>query len=249
MRIFLLASSSVLLYLSTGCISTGSSVNLTQMEVAIGAAATLGHSGTLAMNAMAQTTACTQVTQRCTTYPCSGAVTITLGPSCPEPLGGSATGTVNVTGMWTSATAASLSTTNVNVTVAGGRNTVVTGSTSVNATPTSIMYTGQNVNVQGSSALAAQSTWNVSVDAMKRYTITGVQQAGSGAGAAMQLDVNNVVLDPACTLNPVSGDATIQDVSGGLIPSVSTAHVTFHSACDGKAEADGSPVTVDFLAH
>ena len=81
MRTSLLASSCLLL--AAGCISTGSSVDLTQMEVAIGAAATLGHSGTLAMNAMTATTDCTQVTQRCTTYPCTGAVTITLGPNCP----------------------------------------------------------------------------------------------------------------------------------------------------------------------
>jgi hypothetical protein len=231
--------------LASGCIKLGGAVDLTQMEVAIGAATSLGHSATLAMNAMTGTTACTQVTQRCTTYPCSGSVMITLGPNCPLPLGGTATGTVMVTGMWTSATQATLSAQYVNV-QAGTRNTVVTSSTSITATPTSVMYTGQNVQVHGGSALAAQSTWNVSVDRMGRYTISGTQQAGGGGGSAFQLDVSNVIVDPGtCWANPVGGQATIQDVSG---LSISTATVSFHTACDGKADADGTPVMVDFLA-
>jgi hypothetical protein len=228
-----------------GCIKTGGDVDLRPMEVAIGAAASLGHASTIAMNAMSAQTACAQVTRACASYPCSdGAVTITLGADCPLPLGGAATGVVSVTGTWQSATQATLSSTFTNV-LAGANETVVVSATNVTATPTSVSYTGQDVQAQGASALAAQSTWNVSLDGSKRYTISGTQQAGSGGGAASQLNVSGVVLDPACTLNPVAGSATIQDV-GGL--SVSQANITFHSACDGKAQADGTPVNVDFFA-
>ncbi|HZS36353.1 MAG TPA: hypothetical protein VFF06_05980 [Polyangia bacterium] len=229
-----------------GCIpsiKTGGDVDRKPMEVAIGAAASLGHSTVIAMNAMSKTESCAQVVKACSTFPCSGEVTITLGADCPLPLGGAATGTIDVTGMWTSATAASLSSTYTNVLV-GSRSTVFVSSTNVTATPTSVMYTGQAAHVQGSAALAAQSTWNVSVDASGKYTVSGVQQAGGGGGSAQQLDVSDVTLDPACTLNPTGGRATIQVVNGLDIQS---ANITFHSACDGKADADGKSVPVDFL--
>lgn len=230
-----------------GCISikTGGDVDRRPMQVAIGAAASLGQSATIAMNAMTRTTACAAVTKACTSYPCSGAVTITLGADCPLPLGGAATGTVAVTGTWQSAMQATLSTTYTNV-QAGASSTVVTSATNITATPSSVSYTGQNVQVHGSTTLAGQSTWTVGVDAMKRYTITGTQQAGGGGGSAQQIDVSSVVLDPACTLNPTGGTVTIQDVSG---LSIQQATISFHPACDGKAEADGKSVAIDFFAH
>jgi hypothetical protein len=229
-----------------GCIpsiNTGSNVDRKPMEVAIAAAASLGQTATLAMNAMERPTSCAQATTACSSYPCSGAVTISYGADCPLPLGGVASGSVNVTGTWSSATAATLSSTFVNV-QAGGKNNVVTSATNLTATPSSVSYTGQNAVVRGGGTLAAQSTWNVSVDNMGRYTISGTQQAGSGGGSAQQLDVTNVILDPSCTLNPVGGEAVIQDVSG---LNVSAATITFHSACDGKAQADGSSVGVQFV--
>src|SRR5258706_3678698 len=99
-----------------GCIRMGPAVDMRPMEAAIATAASLGQSSTLAMNAMTQTTACTQVTQACTAnFPCTGGVTITLGSDCPLPIGGTATGTVSVTGSWSSATPGQLSTTYTNV--------------------------------------------------------------------------------------------------------------------------------------
>jgi hypothetical protein len=231
-----------------GCIRTGGAVDMRPMETAIASAASLGHASTLAMTAMQQTSAvaCTQVTTACTTFPCQGAVTITLGNDCPLPVGGVASGTVQVTGMWSSATSAKLSTTYSNVKVAAGaRNSVFVSATNVTATPTSVSYTGQDVQVQGAAALAAQSSWDVSIDSMGRLTVDGTNQFAS-SGHTQQTHVSSAVLDPACTLNPVSGSATIQDV-GGL--SVSQAHVTFHSACDGRASADGANVMLDFLAE
>lgn len=230
-----------------GCIKTGGAVDLRPMEAAIGAAASLGHATTIAMNAMAAPVACAEVTRACASFPCAdGEVTITLGSDCPLPLGGAATGVIDVTGSWMSATQASLSTTFTNVQTVGARSSVVVSATNLTATQNGVDYTGQAVDVQGASALAAQSSWHVAIDTNGHYTINGTQQGGSGSGAASQLDVSDVSLDPACTLNPVSGSVVIQDV-GGL--SISQANVQFHSACDGKASADGQTVSVDFLAH
>ncbi len=233
-----------------GCIpsiKTGGDVDRKPMELAVSAAATLGQSATLAMNAMSKTnaSACAQVTTDCASYPCaSGAVAITYGSDCPLPLGGQATGTVQVSGMWTSSTSATLTSTFTNVS-AGGQNAVVTSATNVSASANSVTYTSQNVVVHGATAFAGQSNWTVSVDpATKKMTINGANQAGGGGGSAQQIDVSDVVLDPSCTLNPVSGEATIQDVSG---LNVSQATITFHSACDGKASADGASVSVQFL--
>jgi hypothetical protein len=233
-----------------GCIpsiKTGGDVDRKPMELAVSAAATLGQSATLAMNAMAKTNAstCTQVTTQCASYPCSsGAVTITYGTDCPLPLGGQATGTVQVSGMWTSSTSATLSNTFTNVT-AGGLTGVVTSASNVTASANGVSYSTQNVMVHAVTAFAGQSSWTVSVDPQtKKMTINGVNQAGGGTGAAQQIDVSDVVLDPSCTLNPVGGTATIQDVSG---LNVSAATITFHSTCDGKASADGSSVAVQFL--
>jgi hypothetical protein len=97
------------------------------------------------------------------------------------------------------------------------------------------------VNVQGLVALAAQSDWTVNVDSANtpapgddRYTVTGTQQGGSGFGGG-QLNVQSVVVDPACKLNPISGSATDQQVS---LTSIRQFTLDFHAACDGKANLD-----------
>jgi hypothetical protein len=216
------------------------------MEVAIGVAASLGHSSSLAMNAIAMTQAstCVTVNKACTSYPCDGAVTIALGPACPLPLGGAASGTIQVSGTWQSSSQATLKSTTYTSVQVGGHGSVVTSASNLSASSGGVVYTGQDAVVQGGTTLAAQSSWDVTIGSDGKYSISGTQQGGSGSGAASQLSVSGVVLDPACTLNPVAGNVVIQDV-GGL--SVSQANITFHHACDGKAEADGKSVSLNFF--
>jgi hypothetical protein len=52
-------------------------------------------------------------------------------------------------------------------------------------------------------------------------------------------------VDPSCHLNPISGSATLQKVSTITIVQDT---VTFHAACDGKADiSSGGSVSLNFL--
>lgn len=228
------------------------------VEVAIGSASALGQTSAIATSAMRGTTACATVATACPTYPCEGKVELAYGADCPLPLGGTASGTVSVTGTWKSADSATVRTTFVDA-KAGDKNVVVTSATNLtvsrSANTTSVNYVGQNVSVRGSAALAAQSVWTVSVDnkgtadkpADDTYRVTGTQQAAGGS-STQQIVVSGVVLDPACRLNPTDGTATLQEVSG---LSVNQLMVRFHATCDGKADVTPTagapqPVTLNF---
>src|SRR4051812_43185990 len=98
MRALLLAS------LCVAC-SSPHQVGAEDVQVAIGTAAMVGGGAHLAVVGMANPTACATVTKACTSYPCSsGAVSIAVGAGCPLPLGESPTGTISVSGSWSSAT-------------------------------------------------------------------------------------------------------------------------------------------------
>ena len=95
--------------------------------------------------------------------------------------------------------------------------------------------------------LAAQSAWTVDVDGKGTagdpsddvYTIDGAQQgvgASSGANVA-QVTLTSVLLDPSCRDNPIAGSGIIQQVGSSSLEQVT---VHFHSACDGKADVQGT---------
>jgi hypothetical protein len=104
-----------------------------------------------------------------------------------------------------------------------------------------VTYTGQDVDTT-SSTLAAQSTWTVKVDDQGTTdpsddvtTVDGVvQNAGFGAE---NITVTGAELTPACRANPVAGTASVQSVS---ITSITQDSVSFHAACDGKVDVEGS---------
>src|SRR5262245_21415543 len=81
-----------------------------EVQYGVTSASAVGRTAALAMDAMkGMVSACVAVTTACSTYPCTmGAVTITLGDGCQLPLGGTASGTVTVTGSWSTADAAML---------------------------------------------------------------------------------------------------------------------------------------------
>ncbi len=229
---------------ASGC--GASSSDLHGLELALGAASSLGLVTSLAMDAISAPTACAQVVAGCTSFPCSGEVSITLGADCPLPLGGVASGTVDVSGSWSSADSATLSTTFVQV-AAGGRTEVVVAAHDLtvdrSTTSVTVKYVGQNVSVVGASTLTNQSSWTVVSDPTAGLTVSGTNQNVGGA-AVDQLSVSSVVIAPACAANPSSGSATIQHVSTFSIVQDS---VSFHSACDGSADVNGKPVAFQFL--
>jgi hypothetical protein len=240
-----------------GC---GSQSGVQTVEVAVGSAAAIGQSAALAFGAMSgTTTTCATINSACTSFPCTATVTVTLGNGCPVPLGGEGSGTVTVNGNWQSADRATLTSEFASARV-GERNLTVarTRSFSVERSGDTITatYTGQDVEVRGALALAAQSRWTVAVDtagtpgepADDTYTISGVDQSVGGTRVS-QLNVQNAVLDPACRRNPVSGRATIQQVSTIRVRQET---IEFQSTCDGTAQLRGTTggeqtVTLDFL--
>jgi len=102
----------------------------------------------------------------------------------------------------------------------------------------------------GVSTLSGQSSWTVDVDEGMTpgdssddvYTITGADQGVSSQ--VSQISASSIVVKPGCRLNPVGGSATIQKVSA---TSIVQSRISFHEACDGKADVDGESVAVDFL--
>ncbi len=236
-----------------GC--SPSSSDIRPLESGIAAAVSLGQTSTLAMEAMANTAVCASVKTACGSFPCSGAVSVTYGSGCPLPLGsGDVSGSVDVSGSWQSQGSATLTDSFVGV-KAGTRSTVVVNASNLTVTRStnsvSVRYTWQDVNVQsGVSTLSAQSSWTVDVDQATTagdpsddvYTITGADQGVSGQ--VSQISANGIVVKPSCRLNPVAGRATIQKVSA---TSIIQSTVTFHDACDGKADVDGQSVALDFL--
>lgn len=228
------------------------------LEVGLGTAAALGHATSIAMNALNATagqSTCASVTTACTTFPCTGEVSIALGSGCPLPLGGVASGTVTVSASFSDADSAVMTTQFVDASAAGGNVMVTTATTLTMRRSGDIIdltYVGQNVEVQGNTTLAAQSTWTIEIQTSGTpddpsddiLTIDGIQQSVAGNDTS-QLTVSSAVLDPACRLNPISGSAIIQEV-GGL--SVSQQFIEFHAACDGTAEGLlGGSIELNFL--
>ncbi len=228
-----------------GCFGNND-VDLGGVEVALVAAAAIGHAAANANAAMDGPTACVSVGQGCSVYPCSGLATITLGSACPLPLGGVGNGMVGVSGSWTATDQATLglqfavgvSDGNVSVSQAAG---VKVNGGNGHAT---VAYSGQDVSVSRGATLAAQSSWTVDVDQKGTpgdpsddvYTVAGAQQ-GASTGATGQVTLTGVVLDPSCRQNPVAGMAVSQQVSGS---SIEDDVVTFHAACDGKVDVKGT---------
>lgn len=223
-----------------------------EVQYGMTSAAAVGRAAALTMEAIAGTsTACTVVDSGCTSYPCNGAVTLTLGPSCPLPLGGEASGAVTVTGSWSSVDQSTLSQTYISTRVVAQQNKALAVATVTqltarrSGTTITVDYTGSNATAGasgGAAAIGAGSSWTVVVDtrgtpdpADDRVTLDASSASG-GFGTARATSIDAVVLDPSCRLNPISGRAEITAVSG-IIPRI--IKIQFHAACDGKAEVNG----------
>ena len=246
---------------AAGCFGADAS-DLHGVEMALGAASSIAQASSIAMNAIADVAAantsisCVTVMNGCSGFPCQGAVEVRFGGACPLPLG-AASGTVSVSGSWSSASDARLEASFTSV-AAGARGSVVVDATSVTVTRSpssvSVSYVGQDVRVRGGDSLTAQAVFKVLVDtastpdpADDRNAVDVTLQNVSGS--VSQLNLSGVTLASTCRLNPTAGSATIQYVG---LTSIKQEQVSFHDACDGTADvkptAGGTQkIALDFL--
>lgn len=235
-----------------------------EVQYGVTSASAVGRTASLAMDAMkGMVSACATVTTACASYPCTnGAVTIALGAGCPLPLGGTASGSVMVTGSWSSADQATLSQTYTNTQVASaGKALALASVTQISASRSgnilTVKYSGANAAAGasgGAVAVGASSNWTVAVDnkgtadASDDLLTIDATSANAGAFAGARVaSVNAAVLDPTCRQNPTSGKADITQVSGGLVPVPTITKIQFHAACDGQAEVDGSTTALTLV--
>ena len=255
-------SSLILAASALAMVGCGSSNPLRETALGLSAAASIGRSVQLALDAVPGTevSSCVQVTQGCNNnYPCDATATVNLGADCPLPLGGAASGTVAVTGHFTSATDATLAATFVGVTVGEKPQPIALASiTAVTATESAnsvtVTYVGENAQARSgedSTSVGAASSWTIAIDTKGTPAATDdvLTVTASSASAAAGLGTTakaatlaNVVIDPSCPLNPIGGTGSITEVSG-FIPSIR--NISFHSACDGKGEVNGHAYEFD----
>lgn len=231
------------LVVCSGCFGGRAALDTRQAEYGLAAASEIGLASSIAMNAMAATSAlpCATVSQKCTSYPCNSTVTVVMGGGCPLPLGGTATGSVSIQGTWNSATSSTATMTFAHVAV-GSQNGVVTSAKNIvvsqSGSTTTTTYVGQDVQVQGAVTMVGQVSWSVTTTAATptdpttySYDIEGVDQQVSGSSVT-QLSAAGVTLSPSCSKNPTAGTVILQNVVGA---SANESDITFHSSCDGTA--------------
>jgi len=230
---------------------------INEVQFGITSAAVVGRISALAMYAMkGEATACTTVKTACATYPCAtGEVTVTLGPDCPLPLGGTASGTVLVTGNFTSTDSATLSHTYVNTQVTEQENKALALES---VTQVKVSRLGNQVVVNysdadaktgatgGAVAVGAGASWTIGVGNNNTSDLAddglGVLAGGPSAGefsGVRHFSVHAAGLNPSCRRNPVSGFARIDVSAGGSATTNSVIEIKFLPGCDGQVEVNG----------
>lgn len=242
---------------AAACSGTGDSLH--DIALGLATATATARSASLAMAAIGGTApSCASVTSACTTYPCAGAVSIAVGGDCAYPLGAAASGTVKVTGQWSSAGSATLGAEFIGVDEAVGKGEAfaATQVTTITATlsggTVSVTYDGSTATARSglpSAAVGAASSWMVSeagvstTDPSDDVLTVQASSASVAVGLGANVDavtLSDVMIDPSCAENPVSGTAQVTKVQT-IVPSVT--NVSFHAACDGKADVNGHPHT------
>jgi hypothetical protein len=252
------SSALAVLLFATAC---GGSNPLRETALGIAAASAVARSVQLGMDSIPGThvDACVQVTQGCTSYPCDGAATVTLGGGCPLPLGAHAAGTIAVTGHFSSATQSTFTTTFTNVTVGAmpkavalANVTAITGTLSGNTLK--VTYAGETARARSgvdAASVGGASSWTVNVDTkgtpdLGDDVLTIDASSASGAAglgtAAKAATLTGVVVDPSCAANPVGGSGQITEVST-FIPKIE--NLAFHAACDGTGTVNGHAYPFD----
>ena len=238
----------------------GGTPPIQEVEQGLATATTIGRSISLALDGVSGTaTSCVQVVKACSTYPCDGEANVTLGNACPLATG-SATGTVNVTGRWTSATKAELTAVFTDVKVGDASASAVASVKKVtverSGNTITVEYSGSDaVAASGSdvTAVGASNKWALKIDTQGTadaaddvLTVDATSALGSASAgtAAKTVKIESVVFSPSCTKNPTSGTADITEVTN-FIPRIT--EIEFGPACDGTAKVDGASTQLDFF--
>lgn len=241
-------------------VACGGTPPIQEVEQGLASATTIGRSISLALDAVSGTnTSCVQVVKACSTFPCDGEANVTLGNACPLATG-TATGTVNVTGRWTSATKGELTAVFTDVKVGDESASAVASVKKV-----SVERSGNTITVEysGSDAVAAAGSSVAAVGASNKWTLKiatqGTAEAAddvltvdassalgnAGAGTqAKTVKIEGVVFSPSCTKNPTAGTADITEVTN-FIPRIT--EIEFGSACDGTAKVNGASTELNFF--
>jgi hypothetical protein len=236
---------------------------LHEVAQGISAATITARSVSLAMVAVGGTPlSCTSIQTGCVAFPCSASVTVDVG-NCPMPLAAADSGTITVSGTWSSATAAMVSVTLVDVKVAATNDVAALENvTQVSANfgggdAANVTYTSANAGARSGisqAAVGGSQSWSVDImglttpdpadDVFQLRSSSASVSAGLGANVdSEQLD--SVEINGSCALNPINGTGSITKVQT-IVPSVE--NISFHSACDGKGTINGTNYDFDITS-
>lgn len=231
-----------------------------EVELGLSSATTIGRALSLGLDAVAGSgSSCVQVVKACSTFPCDGEATLTLGEGCPL-VTGAATGTVSVTGRWTSATKAELAATFTDVKVGEDTASAVANVKKVTVEKAgnliTVEYSGSNAVASAGedvAAVGASNQWSLTIDTkgtgdaaddVLTVEATSAVASATVGTAAKTVKIEGVVFEPSCRKNPTAGSAKITQVTT-FVPSIT--EIEFGGACDGTARVDGASTPLNFF--
>jgi len=244
----------------TACGIASKAPTIREVEQGLASSTTVGRSLALGFDGVAGTsTTCVQVVKACTTFPCDGEANVTFGSGCPL-VTGTATGSVNVKGQWSSATKAELEATFTDVKVGDQSASAVASVKKVSiersANTITVEYSGSNAVAAASAdatAVGASNSWTLKIatqgtadaaDDVLTVDATSATGSATAGTAAKTVKIEGVVFSPSCTKNPTAGTADITEVTN-FVPRITK--IEFAEACDGNAKVDGTVVALDFF--
>lgn len=232
-----------------------------EVEQGLSTATTIGRTLSLGLEAVGGSgSSCVQVVKACSAFPCDGEATLTLGEGCPL-VTGAATGTVSVTGRWTSATKAELTATFTDVKVGEETASAVASVKKVSVEKAgniiTVEYSGSDAvasaAAESAAAVGASNQWSLTIDTkgtgdaaddVLTVEATSALASATAGTAAKTVKIKDVVFEPSCRKNPTSGTAQITEVTT-FVPRIT--EIEFGTACDGTAKVNGASTTLNFF--
>ena len=233
------------------------------VEEVIETAVAATHVVTLAFAALDGPVACAMLVGGCVTPGCDFELELDAG-ACGVPLWEDASGTVFVSGTRTDEDSAVLFASFGELEleeewfVAGIASMVADRS----GDQVTVVYAQQDVEIRsGASAASAELSQHVwTCDAMLAdtpadpsddvYTVSGGVQdvdAGSSGVEVLQAALYGAQVTPACRRNPTAGGALVERIGAGSSIAISMLSLSFHPACDGRADVT-SAIGTDMFA-
>jgi hypothetical protein len=220
----------------------------------LGAALPLAMASTLAAGSVGQdgVPACVTLdVGTCGAYPCAADLDIAAGGACSLPVGDGLTGTINIGGAWSDVDTAILAVDfgidALKVSEEAGflvERDAEGGTVTVTWAEQEIAASDDVDSVAQGAIVIEVSVGDPATTEDDIYVVTGARQVVVDE-TVQQVTVTEVVFDPtACRLNPISGEAAIQEASEEGEASIVL--LDFHDECDGNAELE-TGVDVPFM--